>query len=187
MNRNRLLLLLSCALLAVATCALLVERTRSSESPPAAGTFDAICVDDRAVLFHAGLAFSHESINVSSLAECIRDGMTEAEVVAIIGRPPGDYTTRRDVGYASCDAILGESLICAKRRGEPREWLFNTGSITVWFEDGKVDSLEFGNALRKLTWLEKMLRVELFPLREPAEWCLSEDLWPHRYGNWQSR
>jgi hypothetical protein len=66
--------------------------------------------------------------------ERIKEGMTQEEVHAILGGPPGDYRTRpaKDLFFYFADLIdlgYGDTLLC---------WLGDDGLVTVVFEQDRV-------------------------------------------------
>ena len=71
----------------------------------------------------------------------ISDGMTRDEVESILGRPPGDYTTKKEMyfrfppGSANAALYLGWTW---------EEWISDHGWITLTFDrDGKVIQKDF--------------------------------------------
>jgi hypothetical protein len=109
------------------------------------------------------------------MADSIRPGMTEAEVVAILGRPAGDYTTRECyLGKWSKDYDEGvwadqEDGDWSPERMFVRDWLSDEGGVTVLFAgDGRACALwwlDIGNPNeppsltgRIQRWLQSVLR-----------------------------
>jgi hypothetical protein len=98
--------------------------------------------------------------------EKINKGMTLAEVEAILGGPPGDYTTRPTI--SECDVGWGP--------GE-KEWVSDEGAISVWFDpEGRILGASFSPVFLRtdLTWLERLQmwlgwreKTERVPGQEP--------------------
>jgi hypothetical protein len=90
--------------------------------------------------------------------DAIRKGMTQPEVEAVIGVPPGDYRTRK--WGLIIDPVGGGTLMMADLH-RVESWLGNTGIIHVAFdEDGKVCWKHFVPAVpgMRLTPLARLRR-----------------------------
>jgi hypothetical protein len=70
--------------------------------------------------------------------ERIRDGMTEKEVESILGRPAGDYSSGCTFVF---DAYHGPPDKWVWR--QPKRWTGDNGSISIYFDDGKVEKTRF--------------------------------------------
>jgi hypothetical protein len=87
------------------------------------------------------------NINGASF-EKIKQGMTLAEVEAILGGPAGDYTTRPTI--SECDGRLGPG---------DKEWVSDDAAISVWFDPkGGILDASVSPVFRRndLTWLERL-------------------------------
>jgi hypothetical protein len=69
--------------------------------------------------------------------DCIQRGMTRAEVIALLGAPPGDYTFRKDPGaFYSNNIVTGAVISLGWTRDE---WIGDGGRIKVTLDrEGKV-------------------------------------------------
>ena len=83
----------------------------------------------------------------------IEIGMSERDVLAIVGGPPGNYATQR-VRLYHCD----EMGYRPRDLGIAKSWYFNSEYVTVWFKDGKVQLVEWGTATPEPSWLEEAYR-----------------------------
>lgn len=72
--------------------------------------------------------------------EQIRLGMTEQEVEAVLGGPPGDYSSGTMTFVIEGKYRRGEGT-------EPKDWASDEGHIRVWFGDGKVAGRQFFDAI----------------------------------------
>src|SRR5262249_14959883 len=87
------------------------------------------------------------------LSAKIKPGMTEQEVEAIVGCPPGDYTTRPydDPPTLRGAFFLSKSVI-------HRVWISDSGRIAVFFnKQGVVIDVEFWRVHPDATWIERIL------------------------------
>jgi outer membrane protein assembly factor BamE (lipoprotein component of BamABCDE complex) len=88
-------------------------------------------------------------------ADCarIKDGMTEAQVTALLGMPPGDYSTRNAAKTASPLSRPG-----GDEESFTKEWISDEGFIAVEFDnDGKVKGAVFGTAApAELSWWDRV-------------------------------
>lgn len=76
---------------------------------------------------------SPHRISVESF-EKIKAGMTEAEVLAVFGVPPGDYMRSRTIVALRVHGV-------GRRTGECKEWRSDEGIFLVWFDgDGIVSA-----------------------------------------------
>jgi hypothetical protein len=75
-----------------------------------------------------GIEFGYDRIGI---------GMTEAEVVAAVGRPPGDYSSDNATftNYMG-PTPLSLSLVLNGNPGYVREWKTSSAKVEVWFGDG---------------------------------------------------
>src|SRR3972149_5091757 len=88
-------------------------------------------------------------------------GMSEAEVMAILNAPPGNYRTRRGGG-----CYMGNGDFCEPPRGTPKEWVSNSCCLTLWFENGSVVGKRYAGAFYERTPIERLLGMRLFPMCE---------------------
>jgi len=95
-------------------------------------------------------------------------GMTEAQVTAILGVPPGDYSSGP---WRTCTYLYGESRYYNPREdpGTPKESLFNSRIIIISFKDGKAHRIQFARAMRELNWIERTFQIPMGPAYEPDE------------------
>jgi hypothetical protein len=117
-------------------------------------------------LWHLGL---RARINQVAF-EHIRVGMTQAEVEAILGAPPGDYTTTHDVARSAGTVLSAEKMrrlfdVDSPCRAE--DWWTDEVFIQVYFlPDGTVAAKEFAEydptkrpvLSRIQDWLERLGR-----------------------------
>ena len=80
--------------------------------------------------FHTPHHINHEGF------EKLQIGMTEAEVEAVLGRPAGDYAMVASIYY---DNFHGAS----HPQSEARQWNSEEGSITVYFDAGRIVHTEY--------------------------------------------
>ena len=102
------------------------------------------------------------------MCEQIREGMTEADVAALIGSPAGNYATRPTF-YWQHDLIGQASEDAAKKRDEAdrsatywRTWSDNAGSIAVFFnqKNGQAKRWYFASmASQPPSSLERQVRI----------------------------
>jgi hypothetical protein len=75
--------------------------------------------------------------SVRGRMEQIRNGMGRSEVVQLIGRPPGDYTTREYFPSPGGMRYFGSET-----------WIFDEGEMIIWFDqNGSVTNLEVHDLL----------------------------------------
>jgi hypothetical protein len=80
-----------------------------------------------------GLFFLWRPASVEERARRVREGMTRAEVLEVVGEPPGLYA--RATSWA--DSGLGPGHLYAG-------WYWDEGVLRVWFtEDGRVQRASF--------------------------------------------
>src|SRR5262245_57147713 len=77
--------------------------------------------------------------------ERIEEGMTQGEVEAILGQPPGDYTVFKQVfvekeADVTPEVEIREGVFVRPRR---RHWVSDKGLISITFMDGSADRYEF--------------------------------------------
>jgi hypothetical protein len=91
----------------------------------------------------------------------ITEGMTQREVEEVLGRPPGDYTDRRDPSY-----VLNWHKGASHRL---EEWLSDDGLGLAGFdEDGRVVEKDFFSADNwpERPWKERVRRALPVPFRQ---------------------
>lgn len=98
--------------------------------------------------------------------ERIQLGMTEEQVISILGMPPGDYSTGPTPSFLYVDP---EFPAPGEDWGTPKLWRFNSWEVTVWFKDGKVHAAEFGRAFHRPNWFERTFHIRMGALSEPDD------------------
>jgi hypothetical protein len=97
----------------------------------------------------------------------IQRGMGYVEVEAILGCPPGDYTTQPIV----FPATEGQSNLVLNRRENCHQWVCDSGMTFVWFDpEGRSVEKAFypaigmgGDPFSKLLWRAKRQWRKWFP------------------------
>jgi hypothetical protein len=118
------------------------------------------------------------SIPVDAEAK-IRFGMTEEQVVRILGASPGDYRTRTVV-YGGLRRLPRFSSGRRNNREQPpcimKAWTTNDGEIKVWFDGtGRVAGKVFNEPAVSVGWLAGRFEFILVKLglQQPRTWCLN--------------
>jgi len=102
----------------------------------------------------------------SSAFHKIQPGMTEEQVISILGMPPGDYSTDPTLAFL----YLGPGQVTAGEDwGTPKEWRFNSWEVAVWFKDGKAHRVGFGQGMCRPNWLERTFHIRMGPPSEPDD------------------
>jgi outer membrane protein assembly factor BamE (lipoprotein component of BamABCDE complex) len=91
----------------------------------------------------------------------ITDGMTRQEVEEVLGRPPGDYTDRRDYpGEVHFPITLGWDDTTSMYSSD--EWVSDQGRIVVYFDQaGMIREKQFYSVdhLSERPWTERVRRA----------------------------
>lgn len=85
--------------------------------------------------------------------ERIRVGMTEEEVESVLGRPPGDYSTRVHWTFGETHGVIRDWC----QWTEEKRWKSDEGEIAVYFDAGCVVHTEY-NFLRDKSYLDRFRR-----------------------------
>lgn len=100
------------------------------------------------------VAFPRPSPVTLTTVERVKGGMTQAEVEAILGGPPGDYRTRpTDVEVDTAPLLSARTEV----------WEGDEGTVAVSFLGGRVVRTEFGKAASVSVW-------EVFRWRLAKRW-----------------
>jgi len=101
-----------------------------------------------------------------STLDKIHHGMSEDEITAILGVPPGDYTTRPIACYIW---VGSDNDVLNPPPRTKKDWFFNWCCISVLFEEGTAVRIYTFRGIRQRLWIEEMLGVRIGPLLEPEE------------------
>ena len=137
-------------------------------------TFLRIILPLLAVSSWFALANSDKTFRVSQQTEYkLHDGMSEQDVISVVGFPSGDYRTRT-VLYGGLQRIA--LPFDGPEKCGIRTWTTNEGELKVTFdEEGKVCGTAFNEPKVSIGWLEEKwdtIMVKL-GLRQPRCWCLN--------------
>jgi hypothetical protein len=109
----------------------------------------------------------------------IRFGMTEEQVVRILGASPGDYRTRTVI-YGGLRRLPAFSSGSRNNREQPpwtmKAWTTNDGEIKIWFDgSGQVAGKVFNEPAVSVSWLADRFEFILVKLglQQPRTWCLN--------------
>src|SRR5438034_11359019 len=107
-----------------------------------------------ALAFFSCLAIATSGKTVSPRTEHkLRDGMSEQEVISIVGFPPGDYRTRT-VLYGGLQRIA--IPFDGAEKCSIRTWTTNEGELKVTFdEEGNVCGTAFNEPKVSIGWLDE--------------------------------
>jgi hypothetical protein len=111
--------------------------------------------------------------------EQLQLGMTEEQVVRILGTAPGDYRTRTVLygGLRRLPAFsFGRRNNMEHNPCTVKAWTTNDGEIKVWFDgNGKVVGKAFNIPAVSVGWLAGRLESILvnLGLQQPRTWCLN--------------
>jgi hypothetical protein len=87
--------------------------------------------------------------------EKLERGMGESDIASLLGAPPGDYRTNKEVHYffdtmGALPPGPGQAVL--------KEWLTDDWAINVWFgSDGKAVGIERARGMPPLTWIESLM------------------------------
>lgn len=127
--------------------------------------------------FAVGLVIvAPRSVSVSSsVAERIEYGMTEQQVVRLVGVPPGDYRTRTAYFGGLCQIILVPADH-EQREYTLKKWTTNCGKLEVLFDENeRAVAKVFNEPAYSVSWLQDCVDSVLLKLglRGPRIVCLN--------------
>jgi hypothetical protein len=113
------------------------------------------------------LLIVHDPCFTPYQCEQLQFGMTEAEVTAILGRPPGDYTGGQ--GYYA--HVFGGYYAAGSQLPNQRSWYGNIGAIEAYFDrDDKLYGKDYWPALNPPpTFLERVRGWIGLPVRDESK------------------
>jgi hypothetical protein len=108
-----------------------------------------------------------------AMADRIREGMTEDEVVTILGSPPGDYSTETGTKWGGGSGSQSDAKVFSKSGHLTNaHWVSDAGIVLVFFnDDGRVTDC---------SWLDLSgdPLPSFDPLPQPSFLDRLRDLWP---------